>query len=90
MTQYHDDGEKELGPVVASLSLGAPAVMKWRPKTENKINIKKDKNGSYKKDKHGKPAGVKATILELSLEHGDFMVMEGAGIQKYYEVSPAF
>ena len=32
MVQYHDDGEKTLGPTVMSLSLGCPAFMSWRMK----------------------------------------------------------
>ena len=28
-------------------------------------------------------------LLSLKLKHGDFMVMHGADIQKYYEVSPS-
>ncbi|KAI1408519.1 hypothetical protein F5Y13DRAFT_204698 [Hypoxylon sp. FL1857] len=33
----HDDGEKELGPNVASLSLGSPSVMKFQPKKKSGI-----------------------------------------------------
>lgn len=34
MKKFHDDGEKELGPTVATLALGAPSVMKMRMKAK--------------------------------------------------------
>jgi hypothetical protein len=32
ISQYHDDGEKDVGPTIATLSTGSPAVMSFRPK----------------------------------------------------------
>ncbi|KAK4137082.1 hypothetical protein BT67DRAFT_448305 [Trichocladium antarcticum] len=73
---YHDDGEKELGPVVAALSLGSPSTMKFRPKFGSGFRyvIKTDR---------GKP--VYAQMLEVPMKHGDIMVMIGQEIQKVYE-----
>jgi hypothetical protein len=34
-SQYHDDGETTVGPTVASLSLGSPATMHFRPKAHS-------------------------------------------------------
>lgn len=73
-SKYHDDGEKELGPTVASLSLGASATMSWRPKV---------KSGIGAESKNAK--GTKNPMLKITLKHGDIMVMHGAKIQQYYE-----
>lgn len=71
---YHDDGEKELGPTVASISFGASATMSWRPKKKNAI----PGGASTAKNKKG-------DVLKIILRHGDVMIMDGANIQRYYE-----
>lgn len=80
--QYHDDGETELGPTVAALSLGSPSIMKFRPK--------------YNKSGFGDtlPIGSRTgggraykPVLEVPMKHGDMMVMHGAHIHRIYEVS---
>ncbi|KAI1641496.1 hypothetical protein F4809DRAFT_654963 [Biscogniauxia mediterranea] len=71
---YHDDGEKELGPTVATLSLGSPAVMYFRPKKRTTI-------GEASKTKKGD----RRPMLGFVLEHGDMVVMHGRDIHKYYE-----
>jgi len=38
--QYHDDGEQELGETVASISLGAPAKMRFRIKAKHMSSYK--------------------------------------------------
>lgn len=66
----HSDGEKDLGPVVAALSLGAPAAMSFRPvPTKWSGNTKKPPND-----------------IGLALYHGDILIMDGADIQEYYQV----
>lgn len=71
---YHDDGEKELGSTIATLSLGASALMRFRPKRTAEL---------------GAPStnlrGTKTHALQLKLKHGDIVVMSGADIQKLYE-----
>ncbi|KAK6952085.1 hypothetical protein Daesc_006614 [Daldinia eschscholtzii] len=69
----HDDGEKELGPNVASLSLGSPSVMKFSPKKGKNIGDTKDINKKKRKP-----------VLSLLLKHGDMLVMHGERIQKLY------
>ncbi|KAI1466558.1 uncharacterized protein F4812DRAFT_465791 [Daldinia caldariorum] len=69
----HDDGEKELGPNVASLSLGSPSVMKFSPKKGKTIG---DNNDLEKKKR--KP------LLSFTLKHGDMLIMHGEQIQKLY------
>ncbi|KAJ7932121.1 alpha-ketoglutarate-dependent dioxygenase AlkB-like protein, partial [Mycena leptocephala] len=64
---YHSDNEQGLGPVVAGLSLGSPAVMNFRTAV-------KPQNGQHRAE------------LTLLLQHGDILVMEGAGVQDYYEL----
>jgi hypothetical protein len=71
---YHDDGEKELGPTVATLSLGAEAIMSFRPKA--KVALGPTANNAK---------GTKADVLKVVLRHGDIVVMHGSGIQKLYE-----
>ncbi|KAJ7794467.1 hypothetical protein B0H14DRAFT_3093767 [Mycena olivaceomarginata] len=66
---FHSDNEKGLGPVVAGLSLGSPAVMAFRPTA-------KPKKGQHRAE------------LCLVLHHGDILVMEGTGIQHYYQSEP--
>ncbi|ORY67655.1 uncharacterized protein BCR38DRAFT_338511 [Pseudomassariella vexata] len=75
---YHDDGEKELGPTVATLSLGSPSIMNFAPKSSSGI-------GKKTKGKYG-PA-----VLSFPLNHGDIVVMHGSMIHKHYvhSVKPA-
>ncbi|KAG4432501.1 hypothetical protein IFR05_012017 [Cadophora sp. M221] len=72
---YHNDGEDTLGPTVTSLSLGGGAVMKWRRK---KVLAGKGKNKQ-------EPRKASKDILQIYLQHGDFMVMTGGEFQKYIE-----
>ncbi|KAH8662109.1 hypothetical protein BX600DRAFT_437531 [Xylariales sp. PMI_506] len=71
---WHDDGEKELGPTVATLSVGSPSVMRFRPKKNCSI-------GTAGKNKKG----VKPPVLSFPLFHGDICVMHGTTIHKLYE-----
>ncbi|MCJ1474052.1 hypothetical protein MMC13_002710 [Lambiella insularis] len=125
---YHDDGEKELGPTVASLSLGATAFMSIRLKKRYYTGIT-TKGNKYDHEAPVLPGCVleaerKALnakwgnvtpaefdtlqkafykqhsrelnrncpeLLNMTLMHGDIMVMHGSDLQKYYEhqvVSP--
>ncbi|KAK0703506.1 hypothetical protein B0T26DRAFT_744306 [Lasiosphaeria miniovina] len=72
---YHDDGESELGPTVAALSLGSPSIMKFRPKV--KIDFGKHLPKNLK--------GLYRDVLEAPMKHGDIMVMHGQAIHKLYE-----
>ncbi|KAK4161472.1 hypothetical protein QBC43DRAFT_268635 [Cladorrhinum sp. PSN259] len=73
---YHDDGESELGPVVAALALGSPCTMRFRPKSKTgfQIPIQKDRGKVVYKE-----------VLEVCMKHGDMMVMCGTEIQRIYE-----
>ncbi|RFU26389.1 hypothetical protein B7463_g9945, partial [Scytalidium lignicola] len=73
---YHDDGESELGPTVATLSLGAAATMSFRPKARNSLGLNSGRRNA---------AGTKPDALKITLEHGDLVVMHGRDIQKLYE-----
>ena len=74
---YHDDGEKELGPTVAALSLGSPSTMKFRPKIRSGFGdaVPKRPSGRAYQD-----------VLEVPFKHGDMMVMHGGLIHRLYEV----
>ncbi|KAK1963949.1 hypothetical protein LY78DRAFT_704779 [Colletotrichum sublineola] len=65
---YHDDGEDTLGPTVATLSLGSPALMSFKMKK------------SY--------AGKDKKVLQLTMSHGDMVVMHGTRIHQAYLVVP--
>ncbi|KAI1212666.1 uncharacterized protein F4807DRAFT_457464 [Annulohypoxylon truncatum] len=69
----HDDGEIELGPTVASMSLGSKSVMKFMPKMKKNLG-----------DDVGKDQKERSPMLSLVLKHGDILVMHGAEIQKLY------
>ncbi|TRM69524.1 hypothetical protein BD626DRAFT_563265 [Schizophyllum amplum] len=66
---FHSDAEAGLGPLVAGLSLGAPAFMHFRrvPKKQEQID------------------GHKGVLLSFKLEHGDVLVMDGTEIQRRYQ-----
>ncbi|KAK3365209.1 hypothetical protein B0T24DRAFT_428302 [Lasiosphaeria ovina] len=72
---YHDDGESELGPTVAALSLGSPSIMKFRPKVKIDFGRPLSKNSK----------GLYRDVLEVPMKHGDIMVMHGQAIHKLYE-----
>ncbi|GKT69493.1 oxoglutarate iron-dependent oxygenase protein [Colletotrichum tofieldiae] len=61
---YHDDGEDTLGPTVATLSLGSPALMSFKRKKAYAGNDKK--------------------VLQLTMFHGDLVVMHGTRIHQAY------
>ncbi|KAK1656092.1 hypothetical protein BDP81DRAFT_278022, partial [Colletotrichum phormii] len=71
---FHDDGEDTLGPTVATLSLGSPAIMFFAKKTKNVKNAKKTK-----KDEEYRPV-----VLKFPLYHGDIVVMHGSRIHEKY------
>ncbi|KAL2130787.1 hypothetical protein VTI74DRAFT_5948 [Chaetomium olivicolor] len=73
---YHDDGESELGPVIAALSLGSPSTMRFRPKRNT---------GFWLPTHQEQGRTCYKEILEVTMKHGDMMVMVGAEIQKVYE-----
>lgn len=64
-----------MGPTVATLSLGSPAVMRFRPKKKNAIGTP----GNNAK-------GEKPAVVTIPLYHGDICIMHGVQLQKNYEV----
>jgi alkylated DNA repair dioxygenase AlkB len=95
--QYHDDGEKTLGPTVATLSLGANATMNFRPKKKTHIpsfeggNISVRGRGKSTLSKFGsKDKKDKSSVLSINLEHGDIVIMHGREIQQLFEVCSPF
>lgn len=72
--QYHDDGEDTLGPTVATLSLGSPAVMTFRIK--KKYSRPEREYNSVEKE-----------LLRFPIYHGDMVVMHGTDIHQFYDVS---
>jgi hypothetical protein len=90
--QYHDDGERGLGPFVASVSLGSDAVMTFRAKGKKKMRAfgggagrtgKKSKRAASTdeaaddaEDGEGKQDRSRRIVCKMRLRHGDVMVME--------------
>ncbi|KAG7448720.1 uncharacterized protein BT62DRAFT_929814 [Guyanagaster necrorhizus] len=71
---FHSDSERGLGPTVAGLSLGSPALMHFRRLRQK-----------YRKDVPENEEKTDKIVFSLVLRHGDILVMQGADIQKYYE-----
>lgn len=72
---YHDDGEDTLGPTIATLSLGAQAVMTLRPKAKSEVGGRNTKTQK----------GLKKEVIKVVLDHGDIIIMHGSELQKHYE-----
>jgi hypothetical protein len=72
---YHDDGEKELGPTIATLSLGAEALMTLR------LKKKYQSIGRASSNKRG----THPDMLKVVLRHGDIVIMHGVQLQRMYE-----
>ncbi|KAI0393406.1 hypothetical protein F5Y17DRAFT_466948 [Xylariaceae sp. FL0594] len=66
---FHDDGEKELGPTVATMSLGSPSIMKFRCKSKSGIET----------------ANTNRVMLSFVSKPGTIVIMHGTKIHKYYE-----
>ncbi|PBK79909.1 hypothetical protein ARMGADRAFT_1172179 [Armillaria gallica] len=69
---FHSDSERGLGPTVAGLSLGSPALMHFR-----KLKPRRRKDEPI-------PENEEKTDKVLSTQ-GDILVMQGANIQRCYE-----
>ncbi|KAK4047680.1 hypothetical protein OIO90_006109 [Microbotryomycetes sp. JL221] len=97
---YHDDGEVGLGPVVASLSLGSDATMDFRrkpPKKDRRSHVASDaaQRDYVDQDAEGKDSQVAESkqsrksksviVVRLTLKHGDFLIMEGRGVQRDFD-----
>ncbi|KAG9104084.1 hypothetical protein FRC06_005567 [Ceratobasidium sp. 370] len=81
---FHSDDEPGLGPVVAGLTLGSSAEMIFR----HNIAIKKNllyKNGPYRASESRTVDVQNERILQITLSHGDLLIMNGAKIQKQFE-----
>jgi hypothetical protein len=64
----HSDGEKDLGPVIAALSLGEAAALRFRP-----VPSKWNQVSGSGSNGHKNPPNV----LEVTLYHGDVLIMDG-------------
>jgi len=85
--QYHQDGERGLGPTVASISLGCPAVMKFRIKGSGRNIVRHIEADGEDEENMSPKLKEPAVRLTLRLHHGDIMIMHGGAIQSVWEVS---
>ncbi|GAA5821172.1 hypothetical protein JCM11251_004499 [Rhodosporidiobolus azoricus] len=85
---YHDDGERGLGPYVASISLGSDALMLFRSKTtKGKPGKKAEQDAAVSVASEAGKKGKAPTSLKVKLKHGDLLIMEGPDMQKLFEHS---
>jgi len=90
---FHQDGEKGLGPTVASISLGCPAVMDFRIKAKSSKRGKKEHKVPADEENESEAAAKaaeerdekKRARLTLKLHHGDIVIMHGEKIQTVWE-----
>lgn len=75
---FHSDAEDGLGPLVAGLSLGAPAEMHFRVHA----SIKQEGDGNSSATRVKK---TRAAFIKFVLRHGDILLMSGTEVQKCYE-----
>lgn len=81
---FHSDDEPGLGPVVAGLTLGSHAEMLFRHHVAYKKNFLY-KNGPFRPSEARVPEASSDRILQITLSHGDLLIMDGLNIQKQYE-----
>ncbi|KAF3017542.1 hypothetical protein E8E14_013035 [Neopestalotiopsis sp. 37M] len=60
---YHDDGEKDLGPTVATLSLGSPSIKRFRPKKKSPIGEDRKKKKTPVSTDSKRRGGNKAAVI---------------------------
>ena len=68
---YHDDGEKDVGPIVASLSLGSDATMNFRvkpPKKKGKGKEPDDAKDATSRFENGSGNGLLTSLTALSVD----------------------
>ncbi|OLL21634.1 hypothetical protein NEOLI_001455 [Neolecta irregularis DAH-3] len=90
---YHDDGEESVGDVIASISFGSSATMRFRRKkkllkpTTAKAGIDNLDLPDIQSGMNNRQLPVPGkVVLELKLNHGDVMIMWGRRIQRDYVV----
>lgn len=89
---YHDDGERGLGPYVASVSLGSDAIMSFRVKNKAKRGPQSRRESD---SAQGEEADDEATAskwrsrvaLKVRLSHGHILIMEVSPILRVEHVS---
>ncbi|CAE6435471.1 unnamed protein product [Rhizoctonia solani] len=83
---FHSDDEPGLGPVVAGLTLGSHAEMLFRYHIACKKNLIY-KNGPFRPSeaRTSDEQDSNDRVLQITLSHGDLLIMDGTEIQKQYE-----
>jgi alkylated DNA repair dioxygenase AlkB len=79
---FHDDGEPGLGPVVASLSLGVAATMKFRLKARF---THKNAAAADAADGDSRMLAHDRTVISLPLRHGSVCIQDGHNVQSHYD-----
>ena len=87
LAQFHSDSERGLGPLVAGLSLGAPALMHFRihHKYRQVVDPRFRKIAMTLVLRHVRSSSVHVELNINDEDKGDILVMDGADVQEYYE-----
>jgi len=87
---FHSDGERGVQGTIASLSLGSSATMKFQP-LKSKKTPSKEKKCLQLELHHVCSVPRSAKELRILTQYqGDFLIMDGADIQRLYKVSYFF
>lgn len=83
--EFHTDDEIGLGPLVAGLSLGSPALMHFRLLARHTPQgVQRSVAVSFVL-RHVSDPFTFAALVDHAISQGDILVMDGAGVQQFYE-----
>lgn len=83
--EFHTDDEIGLGPLVAGLSLGSPALMHFRLLARHiPQGVQRSVAVSFVLRHVSNPYTFSA-LVDHAISQGDILVMDGAGVQQFYE-----
>lgn len=80
---FHDDGEPGLGPVVASLSLGVEATMKFRLK--QRFTYKSASAADAGEHGASRILAHDRVVISIPLRHGSVCIQDGHNVQTHYD-----
>lgn len=83
--EFHTDDEIGLGPLVAGLSLGSPALMHFRLLARHIPQGMQRSIAISFVLRHVSDSCTYVTLADRVISQGDILAMDGAGIQQFYE-----
>ncbi|KDQ21698.1 hypothetical protein BOTBODRAFT_61333 [Botryobasidium botryosum FD-172 SS1] len=79
---FHSDAERGLGNVVASLSMGSPAIMSFR---KAHVRLQQASSKAEIAEAVSDTKAMRHTLINIVLRHGDILIMQGPQLQDTYE-----